>query len=319
VEDRVWTNFENSFRPRQWKIVRNSWAAFVPLIDPPGSRPAITLATFLEDSEILVPVSVRRNQLTGLKTSRGEVPEIIFREAVYWLHKALYVLGASETHINTGLPTWSLTVAYQSAFFSARSIIGFLGVSVTEVNGVTFCGDICRDVQGIRPKRAMEMGAFDEEVSFYTIGIRFEHRHVWSLFQRILRVTSCDVWPDGWANYFAQLKVSEITKQRHGLHYRLTYWVEDDLYTFLHPDGFCEVSPSGNNRTLFDSERTNFSLTVALSITRLALVLFSDLCQITNRLSDESRLINECLSLERHPVFADVLKGYTGSSPNGSP
>jgi hypothetical protein len=315
VQDRVWTNFENSLRPRRWHTLRNSWTDFVPLIDPPGSCPDVTLSRYLEDTDILIDLIVTRNKLASVKASRGEVPEIIFREAVYWLHKALHVLGASEMQVSTGLPTWSLSVAYQSAFFSVRSIIAFLGVSVGEVNQISFCGDICRDVQGIRPQRVAEMGAFDEEVSFHTVGIRFEHKHVWLLFQRLLRVTSCDIWPEGWANYFAHVDVSKITKQRHELHYRLAYWVADDLYRFLYPEDFREVAPSGEGRTLFDELRINFSLTVGFSITRLALTLFADLCRITNRLSDEQELMREYLSTERHPIFADILKDYAGCFP----
>jgi len=260
----------------------------------------------------MVGVSPTRTKVTTIKAARGEVPATLFREAVYWLHKALHVLGASEAQVSNGLPTWSLSVAYQGAFFSARSIMSFLGVGVAEIDQTSVCGDICRDMQGLRPQLLAEIGAFEEETSFHTVGSRFEHIHIWRLFQRLLRITSCDIWPAGWANYLAQVDVSEITKQRHRLHYKLTYWVTDDLHTFLYPDSFRDVTPSGEGRNLFDAVKDNFSLTLAFSVTRLALMLFSDLSRMTNRLTDERDIMDRCLSPERHPLFVDTLREHAG-------
>lgn len=248
-----------------------------------------------------------RGEFTTTPHPRGEVPEIIFREAVFWMHKALHVLGASEMHVDMGLPSWSLSSAYQSSYFAARSILAFFGVSVAEMQHISVVVDLCRDMQGMRPQRMAQIGAFEEEILFRSIGVLFDHRQVWRLFQRILRTASCTIWPEGWANYFAQLDLADLTKQRHGLHYQLHYWVLDDLHDFVHSSDFRNVAPTGTNRDLFDTEKLNFSLTVSTAMTRMALLLFKDICGHTNRLVEErSRMLN-AFSIERHPLFSDTL------------
>ncbi len=299
-----------SFHPRRWKAIRNSWVDFIPLIDPPGSRPKVTLSDFLEETEILAGVSRSLGKVTTVSVPRAEVPEIVFREATYCMHKALYVLGSSESHINMGMPTWSLPAAYQSAFFSARAIMGFLGVGMAEFHQASAAVDLCRNMQDLRPQRLVEIGAFSEEVPFHTLGVLFDHRQIWLLFQRVLRVTSCDIWPSGWANYLSLLDVGEITRQRHGLHYQVGYWVTDDLHQFIHPEDFPDVLPTGTGRDLFDNTRRNFSFILASIINGLAIRLFEDLGQVTTRLSDERTVVYNGFSIERHPLFADQLKDY---------
>jgi hypothetical protein len=188
--------------------------------------------------------------------------------------------------------------------------MAFFGVTVGELNRLSVAVDICRDMQGIRPQRMAELGAFAEDVSFHSLGILFDHRQNWLLFQRILRTASCSVWPDGWASYLANIEIGEITKQRHGLHYQLSYWVMGDLHEFLYPEDFYDVSPAGGGRELFDSAAPNYSLRICVALTRMALSLFNDLCGLTNRLSNERAAVIRRFSLERHPLFAENLRRH---------
>jgi hypothetical protein len=238
---------------------------------------------------------------------RTEIPSLVMREAIFWMHKALHVLGAAEAHIDYGLPTWSLSAAYQCGFFAARSVLAFLGVAVAEMQRVSIVVDLCRDMQGIRPARLSAVGAFDETVRFRSAGFLFDHRQIWLLFQRVLRVTSCPVWQIGWANYLAQESVASFTRQRHGLHYQLEYWVMKDMHQFVRSQDFRDVQITQTGRNLLDADRDNFSLAFGTMVTRMALGLFDDLCTLTNRLAEERAIVLLGICQERHPVFADAL------------
>ncbi len=208
--ERTWDLFEAAFGWRRWPSIRTSWPQFVGgAMQPSGRAPDVTLSGLLEEGGVLMSVP-EKGALTSTRHPRGEIPELVFREAVFWLHKALHVLGASEVHVEMGLPTWSLSAAYQSAYFAARSMLGFLGVSVAELKHVSVAADLCRDMQGVRPLKMARIGAFDENVEFRSLGVLFDHRQIWLLFRRILRTTSCTIWPEEWATFF-----SNVEHQRH--------------------------------------------------------------------------------------------------------
>src|SRR5438552_326767 len=110
--DRIWERLENSFGERRWNSIVATWPQFVGApIDPPGSAPELTLSDLLQQGGVLVNLPTK-NELTSVDHPRGEIPYIIFREAVFWLHKACHVLGASEAHVDMGMPTWSISAAY---------------------------------------------------------------------------------------------------------------------------------------------------------------------------------------------------------------
>ena len=249
----------------------------------------------------------QKGALTVASTLRGEVPELVFREAVYWMHKAVHVLGAAELHVESGLQTWSLSAAYQCAYFAARAILAFFGVSVAELNKISIAVDLCRDMQGVRPQRLSTEGAFGEQIEFRSVGILFDHRQVWQLLQRVLKASSCDVWPTGWCDFLSHADIATITKQRHGLHYHLTYWVVDDLHQFVYTDEFKKVKPQGAGRTLIEPEQSNYSLALGTMMTRMALKLFHDTSRLTNRLANERAAIAAGIGPNRHPVFSELL------------
>src|SRR5712692_8314285 len=122
-----WNALEKSFDQRRWSSIRTSWPNFVGKpIDPPGCAPELTLSELLEGGGVMTGTP-EKGKLTRVRHPRGEITEIIFREAVFWLHKALHVLGASEAHADMGLQNWSLSAAYHSAYFAARAIMAFFG------------------------------------------------------------------------------------------------------------------------------------------------------------------------------------------------
>ena len=189
-------------------------------------------------------------------------------------------------------------------------------VSVSpKLKHVSVAADLCRDMQGVRPLKMARIGAFDENVEFRSLGVLFDHRQIWLLFRRILRTTSCTIWPEEWATFFSNVDISDITRQRHGLHYQLQYWVLDDLHNFVYSEPFQNVDPTGTGRELFDREKPNFSLAAGAVLTRMALALFKDVCTLTNRLAGEREMVAAAFSTERHPLFAETLRQEFGSAP----
>lgn len=313
--ERTWDLFEAAFGWRRWPSIRTSWPQFVGgAMQPSGRAPDVTLSGLLEEGGVLMSVP-EKGALTSTRHPRGEIPELVFREAVFWLHKALHVLGASEVHVEMGLPTWSLSAAYQSAYFAARSMLGFLGVSVAELKHVSVAADLCRDMQGVRPLKMARIGAFDENVEFRSLGVLFDHRQIWLLFRRYCVQPAALFGQRSGQHFFGMLNISDITRQRHGLHYQLQYWVLDDLHNFVYSEPFQNVDPTGTGRELFDREKPNFSLAAGAVLTRMALALFKDVRTLTNRLAGEREMVAAAFSTERHPLFAETLRQEFGSAP----
>lgn len=305
--DDVWERLEKEIAGRRWNHIKSTWPDFLTDSHTAGQTPAETLSGLLEGGGILAREPAR-GVVEVQRNPRGEIPEILLREGIFWLHKALHVLGASETHADLGIQTWSLSSAYQSSYFAARSLMCFFGVSIADFHGISVVVDICRDTRLLRPQRIERTSAFEDETAFITNGFRCDHKQTWGLFQRLLRVTNCDCLNADYKAYAENLDVSELTNQRHRLHYDLDYWVREDLHDFLFEESFYTVTEAGSGRFLLDSQSSNYSLAVGVILSKMSLSVFRDLCDSTKKLQNEFELILKAFSNDRHPLFAEMLK-----------
>lgn len=310
--NRLWDKVEASIVRRRWDYIRGTWLKHLPIIAPAGAQPDRTIADLV--GELVPDIPTTNNHVQEFSFPSGEIPALLAREAIYWLHKALHILGAAECHADGGMPTWSLSSAYQSAYFSARASMAFLGVGVAELEKVSFLVDVSHDMQLMSPREYAAVGAFSDDARFYTLGVLFDHRQIWHLYQRVLRVTTRVPWPEPLNSYLGQLNVAEITKQRHLLHYQLRGWVFDDLFDFVFAHEFDRTSPSGSGRTLFDSDKPEFTFVLAVALLRTALDPFVDICRYSNRLADEEALLIASLPAERHPILFERLQRICGSA-----
>lgn len=304
--ERLWRNFELSLLDRQWDVIKTSWIAFIPLIEPPGKPPPTTLSSILE--AIFPDGATEKGTITELLVERAEIPEIAFREAIYWLHKAVHVLGASEKHIEGGLPTWSLSAGYQCGFFSARSILAFHGIAVGEHEKTSFVFDLCRDTRTVSGERLADIGAFREDLAVRSMGYLFGHKEIWLLFQRLVRTVKKTPWPEDYISFYKALDSVDLSRQRHSLLYDLEFWVMDDLCDAVFSEPFRDVKRTGGGKDLFDPKSPNFSIALGLTLSQMAWQLFDSLCQRTNRLEAERELLERILSPERHPFFSDAVR-----------
>ncbi|NJK91884.1 MAG: hypothetical protein HC904_08695 [Blastochloris sp.] len=160
----------------------------------------------------------------------------------------------------------------------------------------------------MKPDKVKALGAFEENAVFSSVGVLLDHRQMWMIFQRLLRVSRCDLWPDAWKNFFAQTDISELTRQRHGLHYNLKFWVMDDMHQLNYDESFRKVDSTGQGLSLFDKDNSNYSYVLAFTLVQMALSMMVDLSQETNRLKDEMALILTTFSSDRHPLHTDFLR-----------
>jgi hypothetical protein len=304
--DAAWKLFEKSFTSRRWNLIAQACIDHIPN-DPPASLPTLTLTQYLTTEEILVSRPTK-SVFTKIDTNLSSVPQIVISEALYWLHKSLHVLGAAEMHIASGLPTWSISSAYQAGYFAARSIMAFLGVGVAEYERVSIAVDLCVNMKGLRDTQITSRGgAYSSSIPIRSIGILFDHNRIWELFQRILSNTNCSSWPSEWSNYLVNIDMATFTHQRHGLHYTLPFWVEDDMVDFRNPLNFREVSATGSGTNLFDPSNTNYTVAVSCVLTQMALILFSDITRLTRRLDAHRDTFRRCFDNQRHPIYAQLL------------
>lgn len=234
---------------------------------------------------------------------RGEIPNYrpaVLREAIFLLHKSGHVLGAAETHAQSGLPSWSLSSAYHSAFFSLKSLLAFLGVTFPHDESNK---QIMVDIWAGPPKGSRKQ-KFTEQIEMQFVRMpRLEHREMWILFRRALRVTTVEHWDDRITNALISVEPKEFSRQRNVLHYSNHLWLFDDLFDYLNDDRFEDLSESEKQLSDLVPTNPNFSMAVAFAMFHMTLGLFQSLTLMAPILQPELDHIATTLENHRHPYF----------------
>lgn len=229
----------------------------------------------------------------------GEVSamrEMILRESIFLLHKALHVLGVAEKNVDSGMRTWSLCDGYQAALFSAKALLGLCGVSVAEVDSRSLIIDIFADID-VR-------GNSIPSISF--VKAVLDHKSIWQMLQRIFRVTKCALWP---SDAVAKLQIGDVkrfARQRNEIHYSNSAWPLADLQQFLTEGAFGEIR-------FWDSsdedlvERSDISLVLGYYLVRMALAMLGDLEDLSAKLTPEMEVFRSSVQRDRHPLYYESL------------
>lgn len=284
---------------RDWVDLRSRWLSHIPEIQPEGSGLAGGLNSIqgLEDlgsQALSAGEPVDRVDLPGVR-------EAVLHEGIFFLHKALHVIGVAETAAVNGMATWSLGIAYQASVFSARAVLCFLGIDIFEANNKTIMID-CWTLGSIK-KGARGVKEELRTVSVRNLGHdRPDHRALWRILQRALRVARIDLWPELAFSKLRNIDEGIFARQRNALHYRSDFWVYEDLHSSLCPLNFGDL---GQHKDVLAGERKDFSMTLGLLLANLAAELMRDLCLSTNRLNRELALVDQCLVEGRHPLLMD--------------
>ena len=134
---------------------------------------------------------------------------------------------------------------------------------------------------------------------------RIEHRHIWSIFQRLMRVTRfedemLDRLRGVFSKYFDE---ATFAKQRNYLHYRNDSWLYDDLYKFLPGSGFGIQEISLLNKLQLNDLRSDFSMVIGLSAIHFGLHLLTSLSAKTHKIDADLEVINNSMTPDRHPLY----------------
>lgn len=303
--------FLSHVKRRRWEHMRSKWASHIPYLDTPGCIPPNTVADVSGLDAIAQKLAADANaEITKCRASHYTVSptftpideqltgmyEAVFRESLFLLHKARHVVGAAEFHAQAGLRTWSLADAYQGAFFAAKAALGFVGISFAEHNNKAIAIDLFPN-----PVTSADQYSY---CAFYYLGNRLEHRPVWEIFQRLLAISTVEVWPKNITNKLKSIESNNFAKQRNNIHYKNNGWILNDLHEFDHSKGFGNSSVWTEG---LDFGRDDISLAVALCVLKLGMLLVQDIELFSKKLTPEMELFAACVEKGRHPMYGELL------------
>lgn len=216
---------------KNWQELRFAWLDLIPEVAGPGRKP----------TELLSRNEMIRQQsaFAGQTGDHRFVPEFnlagqLFHESVYTLHTATRVSCAATQQALDGLPTWSISTAYQGSLLALRSLLGFCGIAYLEMSNCYYLMDVLPSDRRSRRRRPRRIHrSLSNEVQLIKIQ-QMHHTHWWLMFRRMLR-TSFDLfsqWRYPFDHALAQCNPSIVSKHRNRLHYR-GIWFFDDLFDHL--------------------------------------------------------------------------------------
>jgi len=297
-------NFEKQLKRidhRNWKTIRAEWFQYLPNIQAPGQHPdhEIAQTVGLDDVVARTPETGEyKTELIGLRAA-------IFHEGIFLLHKAFHVSGSAEVHINNGILSWSLSSGYHSAFFAVKSIMCFLGISTTEVNNKMILIDVWPEPEKLSKSKVNKGFTPKREMKFLSMP-KLQHFHIWEIFQRILRTSTINIWPETFRHLIA-LNPKDFALQRNTLHYKNNKWIHDDLYK-------SDLDPHFGIRTNLldeiddvDPLSDDFSILLSHILLNLAYILLKDIAQDAPIISSEFALIEKSLDNDHHDLYKETI------------
>jgi hypothetical protein len=222
----------------------------------------------------------------------------LFGEGVRLLNKSVHVLGCAEKEAHQGMQTWSLCSAYQACLFAAKALLSLCGVGISEFQSRTIVCDLFPE--------PLARGDHYTIARFHLIGRRLDHRDIWILVQRVLRITFCELWPAEIIDTLKSIDEKQFAKQRNEIQYKNRYWPLPDLYEFIADVSFGKIHAWENPEEL-NFERADCSLVGGFYFVRLAASLAADVAALSNKLKFDIAQLRRCLTPERHPLYFDTL------------
>ena len=225
-------------------------------------------------------------------------------DGIYLLNKAVHVLSASQVHIDVGMCSWSLSNAYQSAFFAMKACALLLGMAVAEIDSSVYVIDLCAET-AISKKTSRYI---PPKVIRVMKSQRIEHRQYWGLFSRLLRISDIPVSllsGDLKAALIA-LNNSDFASQRNLLHYDNTSWVLSDLQQLIARDDFAADTAAIRSGQALDTDRDDFSVSLAIVLVGFGMSLLRDAAAVSNAIGEEVQILRVWIQNAPNGRFLDV-------------
>jgi hypothetical protein len=281
-----WDTVATKIVARDWVDLREIWLA-----NPAGAttfsatavEPAASLASF---KAAIAPyaadkVNVQPQEHAAIAGLHGAV----LLESLFLFNKAVHVLSAAQVHIDAGMCSWSLSSAYQSAFFAMKASLALLGVTVAEVESNTYVVDLC--TESVTARRTAKYSP--PKIIRVMKTQRIEHRQYWGLFQRTLRVLalSSELVGEDLRHALSALDINDFASQRNTLHYGNTRWVFNDLQQLIVQDDFAANAAAIRNGEALSVDRNDFSVALAITLVGCGYRLLADLATVSNAIGEE--------------------------------
>lgn len=289
---------------RIWDKISAKWLANnLPNIQNPGQAPEFEISDFpgLDTVVNMVPdTGEHKDDLIGLRNA-------IFHEGIYLFYKSLNVSGATEIHIDNGILSWSLSSGYHSAFFAAKSIMCFLGVTFTSVDNEMVMIDVWPEPEKIS-KTKISNGVIPEQKMKFVKMPRLDHHKIWMAFQRILRTLTIDIWEENYLYFLKNIDPKHFAKQRNYMHYRNNHWQFKDLHEQLYLSDFSLKYNLVEDIVSFDQDSDDFSIILSYVLLYLSFLLLKDITDQAPLIQDEFNLINTSLTESWHSKFREIAQ-----------
>ncbi len=286
---------------RSWETLLSEWLNFLPKLDSPALPPE-GLDNFFPLQSCLASRSSDESFLSEVEGLRT----LMFHEGLFLIHKAGHVIGAAELHAQKGILTWSLSSAYQGALFGAMAIMRLLGVATVVQDKNHWLVDLYPEstnfpFRGKKPKIKP-----NPMTLFLRLGTRVEHRHLWHIFQRLMRV--CRFQEPNINKYTASFSksnfnVRDFARQRNALHYETSAWFFEDMYTFLPTQNFGLREVLSASDLEFSNLSSDFTILLSMSILYIGGSLLQSIASKSNKISEDLNLFQQSISEDRHPIF----------------
>jgi hypothetical protein len=240
----------------------------------------------------------RFQKCPAIEEAIDELIPTLFGEGIRLLNKSVHVLGCAEKEAHQGMQTWSLCSAYQASLFAGKALLALCGVGIAEFQSRTVLCDVFPE--------PVARGDRYINSRFHLIGRRLDHRDIWIIVQRVLRVTFCELWPAEIVDTLKSIDEKQFAKQRNDIQYKNRHWPLPDLYEFVADTSFGKVNSWENPQEL-NFERADCSLVGGFYFVRLAASLAADVAALSNKLKSDIGQLRRCLTAERHPLYFDTL------------
>ena len=123
-----------------------------------------------------------------------------------------------------------------------------------------------------------------------------EQRHLWQLFQRVLRVSSASCLDKSIVEIVLNIDAEEISRRRNPYLYSSTFWPLDDLHTERANESFCLPIRGVQEELVVSLEDEAFLMELCFLITHLGLDLMNDLQKSARQLDAELVLLKDNFS-----------------------
>ena len=277
---------------RDWHTIRERWIDHVPTFASPGIPPELELCELPSVDERL---NLEKKQTVTIKDNLPGLRQGVLHEGIYLFHKAAHIFGASLLHVESGLCTWSLSSAYQSAYFAMKSILCLLGVSIvdSQTRGI-FLVDVWH-TEDRHQKRQK-----DPIVFMYNSG-KIEHGQLWACFQRAVDVTSNheSICAASFRRGLLGVEPNEFADQRNRLHYK-NVWRFGDLHAALIQNQFGRIT-SGE----LDSEQDDFLVVLAFGLIHMGRHMLGELAKSSAPIQEETALVDTWLNQPFNRLYGE--------------